>query len=55
MDYFKSSGKPLVAFLEGGGEKEYLVALGCDEVRLAVVVVVVVVVVGDGGEGRRRE
>jgi protease IV len=32
QEYFKASGKSLVAYLEGGGAKEYLVALGCDEV-----------------------
>lgn len=33
MDYFKASGKNLVAYMDGGAEKEYYLALGCDEVR----------------------
>lgn len=32
MDYFKSSGKSLIAYMDSGAEKEYFLALGCDEV-----------------------
>lgn len=34
MDYFKASGKALVAYMDAGAEKEYFLALGCDEVRV---------------------
>lgn len=32
MDYFKASGKSLIAYMDAGAEKEYFLALGCDEV-----------------------
>lgn len=32
MEYFKASGKTLVAYMDSGAEKEYYAALGCDEV-----------------------
>ena len=32
MEYFKASGKALVAYMDAGAEKEYFLALGCDEV-----------------------
>lgn len=32
MDYFKASGKQLIAYMDSGSEKEYYLALGCDEV-----------------------
>ncbi|GAB5031593.1 signal peptide peptidase [Nannochloropsis oceanica] len=34
MDYFKASGKNLVAYMDGGAEKEYYLALGCDEIYI---------------------
>ena len=36
MEYFKASGKALVAYMDAGAEKEYFLALGCDEVRLCL-------------------
>lgn len=33
MEYFKSSGKTLICYMDSGAEKEYYAALGCDEVR----------------------
>ena len=32
MDYFKASGKQLIAYMDSAAEKEYYLALGCDEV-----------------------
>lgn len=37
MDYFKASGKSLIAYMDAGAEKEYFLALGCDEVGVMVV------------------
>ena len=34
MEYFKSRGKQLVAYMDSGAEKEYFIALGCDEIYM---------------------
>lgn len=39
LDYFKASGKSLIAYMDAGAEKEYFLALGCDEVGVRVMVV----------------
>lgn len=36
MDYFKASGKQLIAYMDSAAEKEYYLALGCDEVGRGV-------------------
>lgn len=34
MEYFKASGKSLIAYMDSAAEKEYFLALGCDEIYM---------------------
>jgi Peptidase family S49 len=34
IDFFRKSGKPTVAFMKSGGEKEYVLAAACEEIYI---------------------
>lgn len=34
IDFFKASGKPTVAYMKRGGEKEYFLATACEEIYI---------------------